>query len=74
MNIWVNENGQIDVYSDHNMLVMTYEYGTEETTTTKTRSMCTHWKVRGVDWEDYKKDLENTELNMVGGEDDQMTC
>ncbi len=55
--MWVDESRQIDVMSDHHMLVMTYRCGREETRT-ETRTTCTHWKVRGVDWDDYKKDLE----------------
>ncbi|RUM30945.1 MAG: hypothetical protein DSY42_03570 [Aquifex sp.] len=31
--MWVDECGQIDVMSDHNMLAMTYECGREETKT-----------------------------------------
>ncbi len=51
------------------MLVMTYRCGIEETVS-ETRNTCTHWKVRGVNWNDYKKDQEITEWNMMGGVDE----
>ncbi len=59
--MWVNEHGQTYVMSDHTMLVMTCECGREKTRT-EIRSTCTHWKVRGVDWNDYKikKKIERT--------------
>ena len=52
--MWIDEDGTIDIVSDHNMLVLECKlYGREgKTPNTKRRK----WSLRGVVWENFQID------------------
>ena len=57
-NMWVDEEGVIDVQSDHNMLVMNYNsYQTKQKQTMRKQKR--KWKLRDAKWDDFQVELTN---------------
>ena len=69
--MWVDEERQIDISSDHNMLVMNYSRSTlQKNTVTKRPDRKRKWRLRDAKWDDFQVELTNAVWQGVQGVDE----
>ena len=71
--MWIDEEGRMDVASDHNMLVMEYECMRDERKEMK-KSNRRKWKLKSARWNDFRDSLIGVDWSVDGGVDEINEC
>ena len=61
--VWIDEWGEFGMNSDHNLIIMRYEWVHEMRNMRSTSGMKTKWKLRTGDWSKYRDELREVNLS-----------